>query len=311
MVNPMTNGTGGNPVYNPSAPTGGGPATNYMAGAAGSYGAPQSSPVWVGSQRGGRPNRDRDGDGNLMMGGPKPTGRNASQDIWLTETQLLSAFDQFSRKDYLRFRNLLIAAGLVSEDADAPTVRSAYASLIGETMEMQAGGVKMSPMQLVKNLIRMNGLEPGKIGDGEDYGSAVESATPKSQKTTATSVYDLTPEDARMTLEQAVQQKLGRAPTEEELEDFISAAQTRARNNPTTVTQEFQPGRVLEGGNVETQHEDGQLVGSTRTTTTPGFDGNQLSQMALDRAEEAPDYASYQAVSRFFPALVNALGATA
>lgn len=303
--------TGSNKTWEPVPPSGGA-ATNRMNQAAGSYGAPQVE-LWIGSKPGRGVDRDRDGDGNLMMGGAKPTGRTPREGIYRTPAQLLRDFDQSSRKEYLRFRNLLIAAGLVSEEADAPTVRDAFQSIMEEVYELQTAGGRphMTIGSLVRNLIRLNGLDPDKIGDSEDYGKAAESATPKAQKSVATSVYDLTPEDARLTLEQAVQQKLGRAPTEEEMEDFISAAQTRARNNPTTITQEFAPGQVLEGGNVETQYEGGELVGSTRTTTQAGFDANQLGSMALDRAEEAPDYASYQAVSRFFPALVNALGATA
>lgn len=299
---------GSSPVYDPSAPTGGGPSTNMAAGSP-AYGVQTVAPIFVGYERTRAAQVPSDPQERKLFGDPLRTSGGKTP-ILLTRTQLLSAFDQFSRKDYLRFRNLFIAAGLVSPEADAPTVRSAYASLLGEAEDMQAGGAMVSPMTLVKNLIRMNGLDPKKIGADEDYMKAVtDSAKPQSQSTTT--VYDLAPEDAKSILEQAIEQKLGRAPTPEEVEDFIAAAQTRAENNPTRVTQKFIPGQAGgEGDEVTVQREGGQVVGTTVTNVNEGFDEADVARMAEETAEAAPDYASYQAVSQYFPALVQALGST-
>lgn len=306
-------GGGGSGAYNPAAPSG--MATNTMTQAATTYGTPGKSMtgVFVGFNKppkGMTPAMQDKLAGDSYAGsGPTPITK---QPIMLTPIQLLASFDQFGRKDYLRFRNLLIAAGLVSETADAASVRGAYQSIIYEAIDMQAGGIMMSPMQLVKNLIRKNGLNPAKIGADEDYmASLKETQKPSSQ--TTTSVYDLTPEDAKATLEAAIQQKLGRAPTAAEIEDFVAAAQTRARNNPTEVTERFIPGKAVggdAGDQVTVQREGGQVVGSTVTSVNQGFDADNVARMAERRAENAPDYASYQAVSQYFPAFLSALGST-
>jgi hypothetical protein len=304
----MSIGAGESPVYDPSAPTGGGPATNMAAGSP-AYGQVPEMPVFVGWDKGGRVAEKPANPHQAKLFGDayKTIGK---QPIQLTKTQLLSAFDGFKRQDYLRFRNLLIAAGLVPETADAMQVRSTYASVISEVSDMQAGGVMMSPMALIKNLIRKNGLDPSKIGDAEDFTTAVKDQLKPSSQTT-TSVYDLTPEDARATLEQAMAQKLGRAPTEEEIEDFISAAQTRAERNPTRVTESFTPGvEGGEGDQVTVQREGGEVLGTSVTDVEQGFDSESLGRMADRRAQNAPDYASYQSISTYFPAFLEAMQST-
>jgi hypothetical protein len=300
------------PVYDPAAsmPTAGGPATNMAAGSS-AYGRVPEMPVFVGWEKGSKAaEKPASPHEAKLFGDAYKTMGTGKQKIELKPTQLLAAFDRFKRQDYLRFRNLLIAAGLVAETADAMTVRSAYASVISEVQDMQAGDVMMSPMALIKNLIRKNGLDPAKIGDAEDFTTAVkDQLKPSSQ--TSTSVYDLTPEDARATLEQAMAQKLGRAPTEEEIEDFISAAQTRAERNPTRVTERFMPGvEGGEGDQVTVQREGGEVVGTSVTNVEQGFDAEALGRMAERRAQNAPDYASYQAVSTLFPAFLEALQST-
>lgn len=307
-------GTGSSPVYDPSAPSG--PATNRGTQMAQQYGAPgkSSTALWVGSGKSRRPTTAPTGGRSIDgMSGREEFQSGAystasREDIFLTPVQLLSAFDQFDRKDYLKFKNLLVAAGLTSEAADAMSVRGAYQQLIYEAIDMQAGGIKVSPMQLVKNLIRKNGLDPSKIGSDEKF-SVADAMKPQSQVTT--SVYDLTPEDARTTLEQAIQQKLGRAPTEEELEDFITAAQTEAAANPTVQRTRVIPGAAdVSGDQVSVQREGGEAVATTVTNTTQGFGAEDVARMAVNRAENAPDYASYQAVSQYFPALVQAFEST-
>jgi hypothetical protein len=235
----------------------------------------------------------------------------ADRKISKTRTQLLSEFDRMSRKDYLKFRNLLIAAGFISETAQPINVRDTYSAIIGDIHEMQqAGNPNLTPAAFINNLIRMNGLDPSKIGDAEDFTTAVKDQLKPSSQTT-TSVYDLTPEDARATLEQAMAQKLGRAPTEEEIEDFISAAQTRAERNPTRVTESFTPGvEGGEGDQVTVQREGGEVLGTSVTDVEQGFDSESLGRMADRRAQNAPDYASYQAISSYFPAFLEAMQST-
>ena len=303
-VMPSTNGTT-SPVYDPmqSMPTAGGPATNRAAGSS-AYAPADMATIIVGFSKGAK--RPKDPHQAKLF------GDTYEGTIRKTPAQLLQEFENLSRKDFLKFRNILIAAGYVSEGADALAVRDAYEGLLGDVFELQQSGrTTLTPGSLLNNLIRMNGLDPKKIGGDEDFSTAIkEQAKPSSS--TQTSVYDLTPEDARATLEAAMYQKLGRNPTDEEIEDFIAAAQTRAERNPTRVTQSFRPGVAGgEGDQVQVDREGGQVVGTTVTNVDEGFDEESLVRMAEKRAMDAPDYGAYQSVSRFFPAFLNALGATA
>ena len=234
--------------------------------------------------------------------------------VQLTSAQALAAFDAFSRKDFLHFRNLFIAAGLVGEGADPMTVRSAYASLLDQMVSVQAAGNQISPQAYVNNLIRMNGLDPSKIGSSVDFSTK---AAAKPWTKTQTSVYDLSPEDARASLEDTMTKMLGRAPTEEEIHDFINAAQTAAKKDPTTATATFTPGDTGLSGDSSTQDTSGGVTTQTDANGTTvidqhqGFSAQDVAQMAQNRAKNAPDYAEYQAVATYFPALQQMLGASA
>lgn len=209
-----------------------------------------------------------------------------------TVAELLSEFDNLSHKDYLAFKNKLIAAGYASDSYGPSDIRRVYQSLLSDVYDMQGAGAQLTPTAYLNNLIRMNGFDPHKVGSG----STVGSSQPKTWTNTSNSVYDLTPDNARATLRQALQAKLGRDPTEAEIRDFIDAAQTRAADNPSTST--------------TTYHTDASGNTTSNTTTQAGFSDARLQEMALRRARQAPDYAKYQAASTYYPALVSALGAT-
>lgn len=232
-----------------------------------------------------------------------------------TPTAILMELMNLPREEFLKVRNRLIAAGIVSVGAEPAQVLSAYKSLLSNVGAMQDAGTVITPDEYIDSLIRLNGNDPEKIGGAEDYGEpGAESPQPFTQ--TEKSVYDLSPEDARAVLEQSIRQLVGRDPTEEEIEDFINAAQTKAMNNPATITRQFTPGGTgfegesssvtSSGGETVQQTADGTLV----TRENPGFGDADVTRMAERAARSAPDYASYQAVATYFPAFLNALGST-
>lgn len=236
--------------------------------------------------------------------------------VWYTPSQFLYAFDSFSREDFLKFRNLMVAAGLVSAGADPYSVRSTYESLLSQVAAMNGSGRNISPMGYIKNLIRMNGLDPTKVGKDEDYDPFAEPEALEPFKQTTKSVYDLSADDAKATLEEAIKAKLGRAPTADELEDFINAAQQAAANNPTTTVTKFTPGDTgLEGESSTAVTQNGRTVQQTADGTivqriNEGFSAEDVASMAKTQAMSAPDYAEYQAVATFFPAFLQMLGAS-
>lgn len=213
-----------------------------------------------------------------------------------TPFALLEKFDSFSRDEFLKLRNKLIAAGLVSENASAAEVRSAWEKLLLDVQDKQmTQGMGMSPFEFMNNLIRLNGLDPSKIGSDADY-SPTATGKASSTTNTSTSVYDMDPASAQQLLSDTLASKLGRAPTAAEIEDFADAVKTQAQANPNVTVQHL--------------HTDADGNTTQRTTQTLGFGADDAALMAEEKAKHSPDYAKYQAASMYYPALVGALGAT-
>ena len=228
---------------------------------------------------------------------------------------------KWSREDMLLVRNLLAAAGFVSPDADYTEVLDGWAEML-EVVE--AHNASIGPMKwqsFVGNIIKMNGLDPDKIGSDTDFLEAIADAYtdpalvpegedpeepeytgPVTTTNISKSIYDMTPEAAEAMMLDTMKQYLGRDPKEGEIADFLNAVQTAAKKRPTVTRQvsTFTPG-------------DGEADGGmTETTVTQneGFGANEAAMMAYKKARNAPDYASFQAVSTYYPALVQMLGAT-
>lgn len=127
-------------------------------------------------------------------------------------------------------------------------------------------------------------------------GKTMKDGKPASKTTISTSIDEMDPAEAKLMIRNAASQALGRDPTKEEIEDFISKAQTIAKANPNVTT----------------------------TTTNYGFDGEAVSQAsyskgggdavtaqaqeaALEQAKQSEDYTAYQAAGVYMPWLMDAL----
>lgn len=235
---------------------------------------------------------------------------------WGKPFQLLTAFDSFTQTEYQKFKNQLVAAGFVSAEADPVQVRDTFKSLLADIQSANAAGQMITPQQFINSMIRKNGIDPKSIKANKDYNPAAELAAAEGFKpstSTATSVYDMDPADAEDLLSQTLEAKLGRAPSRAEIEDFVDAVKSRALANPTTVTTKTRrgdlSGQAGPGTQVQVNSQGGETF-STVTSVNEGFDADNVARMAERRAKNAPDYASAQAVSTYFPAFLNALGAT-
>lgn len=221
------------------------------------------------------------------------TGRER---VMLTPSQFLHAFDKFDREDFLKFRNLFIAAGLVTPtNADPITVRNTYASLLGQVADMTGAGAHISPMGYIKNLIRMNGLDPSKVTADENYGIKPEDQPFTGKKTTTQrNVTDISEGEAWSTLQNNLSQLLGRDPSDQETRDFVYRMNALAASNPTI-------------SKTVTRYKNGEAVAST-THTDPGLTSADVAQEAYQQAQNDPNYAEYQAAATYFNAAMSALG---
>lgn len=125
-------------------------------------------------------------------------------------------------------------------------------------------------------------------------GKYLVNGKPADRVTTTTNIDEMAPETARMMMEKTAADMLGRAPTKQEVDDFIAKAQTIAKNNPT-VTKTTQ--KIGLDGNVT----------STVNSTTGGGTSDKAQAAALDSARQSEDYAAYQAAGNYFPMLFDAL----
>lgn len=115
---------------------------------------------------------------------------------------------------------------------------------------------------------------------------------------THTSIMDVSEGDAWATMKNATAQLLGRDPTDQEIRDFASRASNVAANHPTTTTSTMTM-------NAETGDQ------STSSTSSQGFDSNDLAHMAYNTAQGNPDYGAYQAATTYTNAMLGALGEVA
>lgn len=219
--------------------------------------------------------------------------------VFRSPYEVMAMFDANSREDFLRWRNMMIAAGVVSPEADPATVRSALGSVLGDLEDMAAQGIRMSPIGYLKNLIRMNGLDPSKITSDADYATALGSAAAEdaftgTKKQVSRSVSDITEGQAFSSLQGTLSAMLGRDPSDDEVRDFTYRMNALAAENPSIST-------------TIARYKNGEMVG-TKTKTDPGFTPDDMAMEAYEGAQADPEYAETQAGITYFNAAMSALG---
>lgn len=127
-------------------------------------------------------------------------------------------------------------------------------------------------------------------------GKQMVGGKPANKTTVSTSVEELDPAQARLMLEKSAGEFLGRAPTKEEVEDFIAKAQTIARANPNVTK-------------TTTQYDFAGDPTSQSSISTGGADvvSAQSEIAARDAAQQDEEYGAYQAAGVYMPMLMDAL----
>lgn len=128
----------------------------------------------------------------------------------------------------------------------------------------------------------------------QTLGVGGSAGAPTSQ--TISTIYQMSPDEAQFKLRSAMQQWLGRDPSQGEISDFVNAVNTKAASDPTTET-------IDTSGS--TADKSKQKVVQKGFSATYGSDN-----MALAAAKASPDYASYQAATTYWNALQGALNAS-
>lgn len=245
------------------------------------------------------------------------------------QATIAELLEDFANKDPKEIRHMALLLGMSgygtrsggfeaslnwANDASLDEVIEAYERLITDAAQMYGFGKKVTPTQILKraltyrlggfkgdlkdltparvnNLLVENGKMNGRIVGEED----VDLSGTVVRKYKSTSIID--PMDARELTRAMLQNELGRDPSEAEYEDFVSALQAAQRKDPDITTETT----VLnEEGEVESQN----------SVTQQGIGAAGLQQLALQRAQSNPNWAEWQAMGIYAPALFDALGTT-
>lgn len=143
-----------------------------------------------------------------------------------------------------------------------------------------AVGKKVTPWQILS--LRAKNLGPG--------------GTPAAKVTTRTDIEELDPAQARLLIEKSATELLGRAPTKEELEDFIAKAQTIARANPRVTKTTTQFDVAGDPINQVSQSTGGMDVVTAKAQT-----------LLDDELKQDEEYGAVRAAGFYMPAMFDAL----
>jgi hypothetical protein len=251
-----------------------------------------------------------------------------------TINDLLEEFEKMERREQRRLALLLTIGGFAGSVSleDAPEAArdltygetlEAYNELLMDAAGRYSRGQKVTPETLLEQAVSYR-LPKGSDWDGSfgdlqgilteldiDASGIVDEKEDLSGTHTTTSTNTsvsrdvMDPNDAMALTRAMLQRELGRDPTKGEFEDFIGAVQAAQRRSPTRTT--------TKSTNTVTTDEDGRVIDSDTSQTSntkAGISQAGIEDLMLRRARQNPDWAEWQAVGTYAPALFQALGAT-
>ena len=164
---------------------------------------------------------------------------------------------------------------------------SAWKSLVdraSQTYSLSGGKRKVSPW----DVLEMSKREAETAGTFTDF----ENGT---QTRTATSVSEVSEGASWQVLQQTLSTLLGRDPSDQEMRDYAYRMNTLAAKNPS-VTETI------------TRYRAGEAV-SQESSTSGGFDAEDMAKAAYDEAQDDPEYARVQGATTYWNAMMQAIGA--
>lgn len=224
-----------------------------------------------------------------------------------------NAFAGQSDGEIRRMATMLVIAGFAGrvalEDVPAVVKEATLDDILGWHANFlqgaadayaMGGGQKITPEKFLRRRLE---FRLGKKWDGstEDLNKILDDASADDEQqlkngkfTTTYSTTDImNPSDAKFLVRTLLQQQLGRDPTKDEYEDFLAAARTIQKQNPGTST-------------VTDTYKEGELTHRS-TVNRPGISPSGISQELYEDVKNTPEWATWQAVGTYAPALFAAL----
>ena len=261
---------------------------------------------------------------------------------------LLRQFEDMDRQTQRRMTLLLTIggyagsvrledAGKAARDLTLNETLQAYLELLDDAAGRYARGQNITPEKLLEQNVAYRlprGSEwDGTFGDLTDvlHENDIDTSgidAPEEEKdlsgtrtTTSTDTATSTnisrdimdPNDAMALTRAMLQRELDRDPTKAEMEDFVSAVQAAQRQNPTKTTSNV----TRDTTTTQTTNKRGRVIDSdtdtdtsTSSTQHSGITQAGIEDILTRRARANPDWAEWQAVGTYAPALFQALSAT-
>jgi hypothetical protein len=226
--------------------------------------------------------------GKVYMGNKRVMrGQNLQNSPVLEDIgEVIAQVNEWSPKKIKKFNELAIDAGYLKEPTkNLDEIERIWSALAIRSAKMWERQIGLTPWQILERY--------GARGTGDDAGRASGPVT----TTTVNRTINLTsPRDANALVDAALQQRLGRSPTDKEKKDFLAALREAEKKEPSiTKTTTTTTGSGTES------------VSSTSNTETSG--GVDTSNFAREWAlqHNKDEAGSYQALAYYMPLFYQAL----
>jgi hypothetical protein len=229
-------------------------------------------------------------------GGVPEVRKGAKKDNVATYTDPSDTWYSMSDKEREAWATYAVTIGLVSSDDahDYTVLRDKWSDAVKEASDWyEQGKKKITPFQAAQLLASHTlSLSVAKQAKAQDKAAEAKRQAMMPQRSVTVNLTD--PETARAIVASAMQQYLGRDPSDEQVSAFTHTLQAAERSNPQITNTTF------------TEDKNGNPV--PHTTTSGGFGADAANELVKNQVMSLPDYGAYQAGTTVMSWLEQALG---
>lgn len=224
---------------------------------------------------------------------------NRQEDYYLSQNEADNLPAQWSTQE----TNDFIRSGVIrkipgfNQNMGLPDVMNQWNNFTTLSASLAKQGIKMSPMDIMNTYQSQEGqtFKKGNWMYDAVTGQPVQYVGPTSRTDTSTKVDLSTREDALALAKTSMAQLLGRAPTDDEVGNYLNLLNGYEKENPTRSTTTTQ----ISG-------ETGEQIGST-TKTSGGVTQAARAALLEKNMEGTKEYGAYQAATTYMSALMQTL----
>lgn len=227
-------------------------------------------------------------DGKVYLGTKNvQRGQNWGRQPQLEDiAEVTAQINEWGNKKRDKFVDLAIDAGLLrSKTKDLDALESIWQSLAIRSAKMWQRGIGVTPWQLLERY--------GKASAKDGVASGPITTTTVNRTINLTS-----PREAKALADAALQQRLGRSPTEKETADFLAALRAAEKKEPSVT----KTTTTTSGSGTENVSQ------TSNTDTSGGVNATSFAE-EWSLGHNKDEAGSYQALATYMPAFFAALGA--